>query len=194
KTGDTEPLWRNLTYSAGEQIQFSMDGENKLKKAVESMNTPCLVFSKLIMVALPIAQVVIVPPKLFLPGAMYLEDCPKQHYIPIYLVVCGVFSIVLAVFSCLPCCKAQECICNLWNGLVSAFMFCWYITGNVWIYSIYTPNYNATLVEEPYCNKTLYLFAFWTTTLGYILFAGALVGTCCVLCSACCAYKIVSSA
>lgn len=41
--------------------------------------------------------------------------------------------------------------------------------GNVWIYSIYQPNYNKNTSVDPYCNKTLYLFAFWTTTLVYIL-------------------------
>ncbi|KAK3568060.1 hypothetical protein QTP86_029255 [Hemibagrus guttatus] len=55
------------------------------------------------------------------------------------------------------------------------------LIGSVWIYSIYPPNYNSTVVGEPYCNKTLYLFAFWTTMLGYILLAIAFVGSCCVL-------------
>lgn len=52
----------------------------------------------------------------------------------------------------------------------------------MWIYSIYEPNYdkNATVVGS-YCDKTLYLFAFWTTTLAYILLGLALVGGCCVL-------------
>lgn len=54
--------------------------------------------------------------------------------------------------------------------------------GNVWIYSIYEPNYNKNATSaEPYCDKTLYLFAFWTTTLVYILLGVFLVGSCCVL-------------
>ncbi|KAG9328726.1 hypothetical protein JZ751_011329 [Albula glossodonta] len=39
---------------------------------------------------------------------------------------------------------------------------------NVWIYSIYPANYNETQTDIPYCNKTLYLFAFWITTLGNV--------------------------
>ncbi|KAI4895742.1 hypothetical protein NFI96_024043 [Prochilodus magdalenae] len=161
--------------------------------AVHSASIPCLLLSKLIMVAIPITQIAIVPPKLFLPGAVYLQDCPKQHYIPIYLVVCGVFSIVLALLSCLPCCRTEEgggnktliMLSYIWNGLVSLFMFCWFITGSVWIYSIYPPNYNSTLLTEPYCNKTLYLFAFWTTTVAYILIACLLVAACCALICMC---------
>ena len=51
----------------------------------------------------------------------------------------------------------------------------------MWIYSIYQPNYNKNTTHvDPYCDKTLYLFAFWTTTLVYILLALFLLGGCCV--------------
>lgn len=33
--------------------------------------------------------------------------------------------------------------------------------GNVWIFSIYQPNYDPTAADGLYCNKTLYTFAFW---------------------------------
>ncbi len=36
-------------------------------------------------------------------GAVYLQDCPQQHYIPVYVLVCGVFGVFLALLSCLPC-------------------------------------------------------------------------------------------
>ena len=55
-------------------------------------------------------------------------------------------------------------------------------TGNVWIYSIYQPDYNRNTTNiELYCHKTLYLFAFWITTLLYILLGLFLLGGCCVL-------------
>lgn len=54
--------------------------------------------------------------------------------------------------------------------------------GNVWIYSIYRPDFQKNLTNpDMYCNKTLYLYAFWTTTLVYILFAVFLLGGCCIL-------------
>ncbi|XP_051800088.1 transmembrane protein 272-like [Acanthochromis polyacanthus] len=138
--------------------------------------------SKLLFCAMPIAQIAI--------GAVHLEDCPRQPYIPIYLIVVGVFGLVLSLLSCLPCAKKPEDgttnplnrICTAWNSLTSCFLFCWFITGNVWIYSIYQPNYNRNTTHvEPYCDKTLYLFAFWTTTLVYILLCLFLFGGCCVL-------------
>ncbi|XP_051576448.1 transmembrane protein 272-like isoform X2 [Myxocyprinus asiaticus] len=142
-------------------------------------NIPCLVISKLLFMAIPIAQIAI--------GAVYLQECPQQHYIPIYVLVCGVFGVFLALLSCLPCATETEeggpnvlnLICTVWNALVSTFIFCWVISGSVWIYTIYPPNYNQTLAGVPYCNKTLYLFAFWTTTLGYILLALVLLIGCC---------------
>ncbi|KAK9967106.1 hypothetical protein ABG768_001523 [Culter alburnus] len=137
----------------------------------------CLVISKLLFLALPIAQIAI--------GAVYLQDCPQQNYIPVYVLVSGVFNVLLGLLSCLPCARETEegytllsLTCTLWNALVSTFLFCWLISGSVWIYSIYPPNYNQTLAGVPYCNKTLYLFAFWTTTLGYVLIGvvGLLLG------------------
>ncbi|XP_071374793.1 transmembrane protein 272-like [Centroberyx affinis] len=144
--------------------------------------TPILACSKVMLCIMPIAQIAI--------GVTYLNDCPRQHYIPIYLVVVGVFGLLLAVLSCLPCAQEPKdgttnplsrC-CTAWNSLASLFLFCWFIAGNVWIYSIYQPNYNETTTDvDPYCNKTLYLFAFWTTTLCYILLGVFLLCGCCVL-------------
>ncbi|XP_059381377.1 transmembrane protein 272-like [Carassius carassius] len=149
-------------------------------KSPPKMSITCLVISKLLLLALPIAQISI--------GAVYLQDCPQQHYIPVYVLVCGVFSLLLALLSCLPCARETEeggqtvlsRTFNVWNSLVSTFMFCWLICGSVWIYSIYPPNYNQTVAGDPYCNKTLYLFAFWTTTLAYILIGLVVVLGCCV--------------
>ncbi|XP_037832476.1 transmembrane protein 272-like [Kryptolebias marmoratus] len=146
-------------------------------------STPTLAFSKVGVCILPIAQIAI--------GAVYLKECPRQPYIPIYLIVVGVFGLALGILSCLPCAQKSEnsennplsCICTAWNSLSSLFLFCWFIAGNVWIYSIYQPNYTKNETDlETYCNKTLYLFAFWSTTLIYILLGLFLVIGCCVLC------------
>ncbi|XP_066578735.1 transmembrane protein 272 [Amia ocellicauda] len=149
-----------------------------------TLNTPSLVISKIITSAIPVAQIVI--------GVLYLHDCPRQRYIPIYLVVSGVFTVALSLLACLPCTKNEEeggtggllgNVCTTWTSLASLFLFCWFITGNVWIYSIYQPNYTPGAAD--FCNKTLYLFAFWTTTLVYILLGVLLVGGCCALLCVC---------
>ncbi|XP_068612046.1 transmembrane protein 272 [Brachionichthys hirsutus] len=144
--------------------------------------TPILAASKVVMCIIPIAQIAI--------GAVHLQDCPRQPLIPVYLIVMGTFSLVLTLLSCLPCAREQDDgtsnplsrVCITWNSLVSVFVFCWFIAGNVWIYSIYKPSFvkNAT-APELYCDKTLYLFAFWTSTLVYVFLGIFLVGGCCVL-------------
>ncbi|XP_069375308.1 transmembrane protein 272 [Paralichthys olivaceus] len=143
---------------------------------------PVLGCSKFFGCIIPVAQIAI--------GSVYLDDCPVQPYIPIYLIVSGVFGLMLALLSCLPCTQQPtdgstnplSRLCVLWNSMTSCFLFCWFIAGNVWIYSIYEPEYtnNSTNVDH-YCNKTLYLFAFWITNLVYILFGLILVCGCCVM-------------
>lgn len=136
---------------------------------------PSLVLSKSLLVGVSIAQITI--------GAKYLKECTVQNYIPVYVLVSGVFHMIMALFACLPCGQNDnstlKTLSSIWNSLLSGFTICWFIAGSVWVYSIYPPNYNSTVVDVPYCNKTLYLFAFWTTTLVYILFAVVIVGTCC---------------
>ena len=70
-------------------------------------------------------------------GAVYLNDCPQQHYIPIYLLVLGTFALLLGVPSCLPCTRESvdgansilSTFCNVWNSMMSFFLFCWFIAG-----------------------------------------------------------------
>ncbi|XP_004079865.1 uncharacterized protein LOC101165594 [Oryzias latipes] len=144
---------------------------------------PALICSKVLFCAMPIAQIAL--------GAVNLNDCPLQPYIPIYLIVSGVFSLLLVILAALPCTQGSNqlsCLCTAWNSLTTFFLFCWFIAGNVWIYSIYEPNYNKNSNStELYCDKTVYLFAFWTSTLVYIL-AGLLMfgGVCCLLCTCLC--------
>uniref|UniRef100_A0AAX7T3P7 Uncharacterized protein n=1 Tax=Astatotilapia calliptera TaxID=8154 RepID=A0AAX7T3P7_ASTCA len=134
---------------------------------------PCVVVGcfQVILCVMPIAQFII--------GALYQFDCPRQPYIPIYLLVMGVVFMLLALLSILPCSAGFGSHSGAWTCLVSLFFFCWFIAGNVWIYSVYEPNYNKTVSRDVYCNKTLYLFAFWTTNMTYVLFGFLLFCTCC---------------
>jgi len=42
-----------------------------------------------------------------------------------------------------------------------------YFPGSVWVYKEYEPNYDPS--RGKYCNRTLYLFAFWLITSVYIV-------------------------
>ncbi|XP_061565544.1 transmembrane protein 272-like [Cololabis saira] len=126
-------------------------------------------------------------------GAVYLHDCPRQPYIPIYLIVLGVFGVLLSVLRCLPGTQqprdgphtSLSRVCTSWKLLMFTFLFCWFIAGNVWIYSIYQPNYDKNTSVDPHCDKTLYLFSFWITTLVYIFLGLAVTIKLCVCMCAC---------
>ncbi|XP_048380214.1 transmembrane protein 272-like isoform X2 [Stegostoma tigrinum] len=104
-------------------------------------------------------------------GSIYLDSCTKQHLIPIYLIVSGICALLFLMVSLIPRSSDENNIrnkfCQFFTHLESLFSFFWLITGSVWIYSIYQPDY-IDKTSPNYCNKTLYLFAFWITTITYI--------------------------
>uniref|UniRef100_H2ZX55 Uncharacterized protein n=1 Tax=Latimeria chalumnae TaxID=7897 RepID=H2ZX55_LATCH len=125
----------------------------------------------LLMSAIPIASIAI--------GVVYLDSCPAQKLIPIYLIVSGSIFLFFLFASFIPCGNEDE-PSQTWTpsgvccGILMLFQFCWFIAvGNVWIYSIYQPDYISTMSLR-YCHRVLYLYAFWITTLVYIL-VGALI-------------------
>ncbi|XP_051900516.1 transmembrane protein 272-like isoform X1 [Pristis pectinata] len=120
-------------------------------------------------------------------GTIYLDSCTKQYLIPIYLIVSGSFTLFFMILSLVPCGSSGESSTgaahksgSVWKSLASVFSFIWFICGNVWIYSIYKPNY-IDKSSSDYCDKTLYLFAFWLTTAIYILLGITLLLGCCAL-------------
>ncbi|XP_062393527.1 transmembrane protein 272-like [Sardina pilchardus] len=151
-------------------------------------SSPVLVTLKVLLFPISIAEIVI--------GALYLDSCPVQRYIPVYLVVAGVFTLSLVLLACLPGShdpdvlpnqdaidKVRFCgICNVWNFIVSFILLCWVIAGSVWIYSIHQPNYDPAAGD--YCDKTVYLFAFWINLVNFIV-----AGVCIVVCFAYIAYN-----
>ena len=123
-------------------------------------------------------------------GTKYKDDCPREDMIPIYLIVAGAVLIFRNLSS--MCTRTYAANNNddatdgedernpvhkCCDSVLDLFTFCWFIAGNYWIYHINEPSYNHNDGDD-YCNKTLYLFAFWITTCTYI-FAGFL---CCCLC------------
>ncbi|XP_019898901.1 uncharacterized protein LOC109615057 isoform X2 [Esox lucius] len=136
------------------------------------------------------------------------QDMVSSNVVPFAMLVANIV-IVLGAMGVVPvfsscCClistpdstSSLKVLCNICSGLVSLFLLCWFICGNVWIYSIYQPNYNKnipnynqTLINNLYCNRTLYLFAFWSNILAYLI----LLGLCVVLCCGCCCGLAISA-
>jgi len=149
--------------------------------------------------AFPIVQLVI--------GVKYLDMCPIQSLIPIWLIVsgaCGIVQVILSMCKSIATRKNSDgsqsgggC-CQMLLNLIHLAATGWFIAGNIWVYKIkdtvsYDPTnstnmtqyYNGTEVESLYCDKTCYLFAFWSITVAYIGLAVCLV-ICCIACLCMC--------
>ncbi|XP_027893941.1 uncharacterized protein LOC114157285 isoform X1 [Xiphophorus couchianus] len=101
-------------------------------------------------------------------GIVYFRDCPQQPNIPNYLLGLALIPLLMIPFVTLPCesygAQTRErprgfkaCM----EGFIGLFIFIWSLLGDVWVFSVYQPNYDPSAADGLYCNKTLYTFAFW---------------------------------
>ncbi|EZA58705.1 hypothetical protein DMN91_009255 [Ooceraea biroi] len=120
-----------------------------------------------------LGMTILIPLCMMVIGGLYLYDCPQGEYIPIYLLVGGGFGIFKQyLYLSGKVRKYQEgrdqerIKQSPTETLITCFMLGWFIIGSMWVYKEYEPNYDPALGK--YCNKTLYLFAFWLITSVYI--------------------------
>ena len=67
-------------------------------------------------------------------GAVYLDDCPIEKMIPIYLVVAGVIYLVQNGLNYDRNQSTSNNSVMCCNGILFLFSFAWFIAGNVWIF------------------------------------------------------------
>ncbi|KAJ3608608.1 hypothetical protein NHX12_023140 [Muraenolepis orangiensis] len=102
-------------------------------------------------------------------GTMHFHSCPAQPYIPIYLTVLGVSSLLLLTLTYFQSPGKQGVVSPLTTACISLlFLFntCWLVAGTVWVYAIYPPSYSAA--EDRYCQKSVYQLAFYLTSLCWL--------------------------
>uniref|UniRef100_A0A8C9ZNA7 Uncharacterized protein n=1 Tax=Sander lucioperca TaxID=283035 RepID=A0A8C9ZNA7_SANLU len=101
-------------------------------------------------------------------GVVYFKDCPQQPNIPNYLLGLALMTLLMIPYVTLPCerdaAQPQEhpkgfkaCL----PCLINLFFCTWILAGDVWVFSVYQPNYDPAAADGAYCDKTLYTFAFW---------------------------------
>ncbi|XP_066536422.1 transmembrane protein 272-like [Hoplias malabaricus] len=103
-------------------------------------------------------------------GAKHLYDCPKQPIVPVYLLVGGVACLSLQIFPIIYCSQSDGKIilpCRILNFLLLVFCPLWFITGSIFVYMAYEPNYESRSSAE-FCERILYQVAFWITNIIYI--------------------------
>merc|ERR1739838_1290706 len=120
--------------------------------------------ARLLFLAIAIAMIVM--------GAVYLNYCPAEKMIPIYLVVAGVVYLLQNALNYDERQSVSNPSVRCSNVILALFSLAWFIAGNVWIFR--KRNY-MPLDEE--CATSLYSFAFGLLITKYIIFGLSL---CCI--------------
>jgi hypothetical protein len=128
-------------------------------------------------------------------GILYVNACPVNKNIPLYMIVsgaCGLAIIILLLLSSActfcrfvsntkkPTHRYMICIIALARGMQGAlaiFLFIWFLFGNIWVFNAR----NRVRTDQPndknnYCNPTLYWSAFYILIFTYIY----ALFTCCI--------------
>ncbi|XP_051285129.1 zgc:103586 isoform X7 [Dicentrarchus labrax] len=128
------------------------------------------------------------PPRLS--GVVYFNDCPQQPNIPNYLLGMALLTLLMIPCVTLPCESDAAQPRGHPKGfkaclmcLLSLCIFIWILAGDVWVFSVYQPNYDRSAADGLYCDKTLYTFALWNATWGTFFIMVQLVKVCYVLMS-----------
>ncbi|XP_015600520.1 uncharacterized protein LOC107270219 [Cephus cinctus] len=128
---------------------------------------------------------IVLPISMMIIGGLYLYDCPQGEYIPVYLLVGGGFSVLKQLLHLSARVRQRQeerdeerIRQSPTQTLINCFMLGWFIIGSMWVYKEYQPNYDPS--QGKYCNKTLYLFAFWLITSAYILL-GVVTAALCII-------------
>lgn len=125
---------------------------------------------------------IVVPICMIIIGGMYLYKCPQGEYIPVYLLVGGIIGVFKQLLHLSAYVRRREerdeerIRQSTTQTVINCFMLAWLIIGTTWVYQAYEPNYDSS--KAIYCNKTLYLFAFWLINSIYICFGIYIAGYC----------------
>ena len=128
---------------------------------------------------------------IFATGSVYLNDCPLEPKIPIFLIIGGISGVLKNVLLIVENVlkrhsrtlsrrfkRQKKWIIYVWrafNLVFNLFMLAWIITGSYWIFSSYSAVHSNDFTN---CNELLYKFGFSIVISSYIL----LVLMCCCTC------------
>lgn len=68
------------------------------------------------------------------------------------------------------------------ESMLNYFLIVWFLAGCIVVYRMYEPDYDNPL-SASYCNRTVYLYAFWLMTSAFIIMAIVLSCLCCLMAS-----------
>ena len=123
-------------------------------------------------------------------GIKYLDDCPKESMIPVYLLVGGglgalkLMSLLYRQMKLRQLDRMEETETGYQAELhvsdstrysehaLTFFMLIWFVFGNVWVFRIYKPEFDQPLLDpKNWCDKRIYMFAVAQIGITYCLMA-----------------------
>nr|XP_045369931.1 transmembrane protein 272 [Camelus bactrianus] len=135
-------------------------------------------------------------------GMKFLEDCPIQPLIPLYLLVGGIIGALKVSLLLYDSSRMRRLLSKAvviddddddeypWRQnahkyylhlLLSLFLFLWFLLGNYWVFSVYLPEFIPPFQQpQEYCDKTLYLFAVGVLVLSHTVLVLLVLGSSCV--------------
>ncbi|XP_022328265.2 uncharacterized protein LOC111127399 [Crassostrea virginica] len=136
---------------------------------------PATIFLGLLL-ALPVTMIII--------GVKYLEECPREPKLPIYLLVGGCFGgLKLLLLLCEQARKLRDdddetihddsellTMTKVAHVCLSLFLCVWFGFGNFWLFGVGIPKFKAPLHEpRNWCDRVVFTFTFWQIVICYIL-------------------------
>ncbi|XP_055493437.1 transmembrane protein 272-like [Leucoraja erinacea] len=154
----------------------------------------CFIFGLLAFLALPLTMAFV--------GMKFLESCPIQPLIPLYLLVGGVIGSLKVSLLLYDSTKMRHLLNksvmigdddddeypwrqNLHRYYIhvtlSLFLFVWFILGNYWVFSQFLPNFIPPFHRpRDYCDKTVYVFSAAVLAISHMVLALLILCTCCI--------------
>jgi len=142
----------------------------------------------------------IIPLAMIVVGAININNCPIERYIPIWLIVFGASCLFKTATNFFYRAKRSRSADgmqqqqqpqdnlnpNPFDGMLSCFLLVWFIVGAVWVYAVHDDVvYNPESAN--YCDQLTYQYSFVFITASLaLLFIGAF---CCCCCCCCICFK-----
>ncbi|XP_020706430.2 uncharacterized protein LOC105683128 [Athalia rosae] len=131
------------------------------------------VVGKTLVVTVCLGCLTAMPLLMLIMGLQFIRDCPREPYIPVYMVVGGTLGGVRMSWALyaqirsrrpevlsVPGTRSHMSPTRLASLALSIFLTGWFVLGNIWILNIRWPDYAPTLFEpNRWCHKTLYIFS-----------------------------------
>lgn len=133
----------------------------------------------ILILALPAAKLIL--------GIIYLQQCPIQTHIPLYMIVSGGAGLAIIFFLLLSstcsycrssttarqathrCMIGTTAFARGMQGVLALFLFVWFFFGNAWVFSVRARvQTNRPAETTTYCHPALYWFAFYVLIFTYV--------------------------